>query len=85
MRRLTPLERGATLIALVFLIVGVFMIVHPAEMTVFPPGPGPGVYKAMLDPNPSPEHVSKKKCQKYGGFLIAVGLGIGWLAFYRGR
>lgn len=82
MKHLTTIEKSAVVIGLVFIVVGAAVIIHPTEGPVF--HPGPYKYRAMLGPN-QPEHVSKRGSRIYGGIAVAMGAGISWLGFYRGR
>jgi hypothetical protein len=82
MKRLTGIEMSAIALGLLFVIVGASMIVYPGEGIVF--HPAPPRYGVLLGPN-QPEHVSKRRSQIYGGIAVVIGIGITWLAFYRGR
>jgi uncharacterized protein YjeT (DUF2065 family) len=84
MRHFTNLEIGAAVAGLVFVIVGVYMIVWPTEMTMIPAGPGPGRYDFILGPVKS-VYVSKTGSRVYGGFSVLTGVGVSWLGLYRGR
>jgi uncharacterized protein YjeT (DUF2065 family) len=79
MRRLTTIEKSAVALGVVFVVIGAYMTVHPAEGFVFHPG-----YKYRTGTN-QPEHVSKSGSQIYGGLAVVMGCGICWLAFYRDK
>ena len=83
MRRFTKIEIGAAVVGLAFVIIGICMLVWPAEMTMISDGAG-GRYRAILGPDKA-EHVSKTGSQIYGGLSVLMGVGISWLALYRGR
>jgi hypothetical protein len=76
------MEIGAAVAGLVFIIVGVDMIVWPTEMMMTPDGPGR--YKSILGSD-KVVHVSKTGSQVYGGLSVLMGVGVGFLALYRGR
>lgn len=83
MRRLTTIEKGTLTLALVFVVIGVCMIVHPTEMFMFHPVGSNA--RNLLGPAPSLSHVSEQEVQLYGGIAVLMGIGIGWLALYRPR
>lgn len=72
---------GALVLAAVSVVGGAYLLVYPSEMTVFPPTNS----EVTLNVRSRPMHVSKRESQISGGVGIFMGLGIGWLAFYRGR
>ncbi len=82
MRRLTTIEKSVLLLGGVFVAVGGDMIVDPQEGRAF--HPGPYKYQGLLGPNKS-EYVSKRNSRICGGVAVALGGGMIWLAFYRGK
>jgi uncharacterized protein YjeT (DUF2065 family) len=82
MKRLTPMEKCACALALVFIVGGTYLLIWPVEGRFVPPGPER--YQSILGPN-KPEDISKRRSQISGGLAIAAGIGISWLAFYRGK
>jgi len=83
MRRFNAVEKGALLLACVFIIIGAYSTIYPAEMRV--PHPGSGRYQPLIGQDPPAEHVSREKARLYGIISIAFGIGIGCLVFYHPR
>ena len=83
MKHLSAEERGALLLACVFIIVGAYSVIYPAEMRV--PHPGSGCYESLIREDPLAEHVSREKARIYGILSVAFGIGIGWPVFYHPR
>jgi hypothetical protein len=74
------MEKWGVALALAFIISGMFVIIHPTEMIVLHPNGG----KSGSLHDGGPMLLSKRGSQKFGGFVVALGLGIGFMAFYRG-
>jgi hypothetical protein len=83
MRRYTNMEIGAAVAGLLFVIFGVYMIIHPTEMDYTPDGPSHPV-RVILGPDKS-VHVTKTGTRVCGGLSVVMGVGISCLALYRGR
>jgi len=79
MKRLAAVEKGALALAAVFIICGAFLAIHPMEIQVSHPSSG----YPMIFGSPPPERVPQHRSRIYGIACIALGLGIGWLVFYR--
>jgi hypothetical protein len=80
MKHLSPTEKGAVILGLGFVIVGVCLVVHPTEGIVVNPSP-----LSNRDRPSWPVHISRRGTQIYGGIAIVIGVGLSWLAFYRGK
>jgi hypothetical protein len=72
---------GAALLGGIFIVFGVDMIVRPTEMNMIPAGLGK---VRGISGSDSVVHVSKTGSQVYGGLAILVGVGVTWMALYRG-
>ena len=82
MKRYTNMEIGAAVAGLLFVIFGCVMIFDPTEMTMIPAGPG---RVRGVTGSDRPVHISKTGSQVYGGLSVVMGVGMSWLALYRGR
>jgi hypothetical protein len=83
MNPLGTVEKGALLLAGVFIIFGVCTAIYPTEMRV--PHPGSGRYQSLIGQDPPAEQVTPERARIYGIISVALGIGIGWLVFYRPR
>ncbi|HTB85830.1 MAG TPA: hypothetical protein VK742_19455 [Candidatus Sulfotelmatobacter sp.] len=79
MKRYSTIELCAALIGLVFIIVGLASIIHPTEM-IFLPHRGRG----MMGPV-KPVPISKEDAVIYGLMSVLLGIGVCFIALYRGR
>ena len=75
MRRFTGTEWGIFVLALVFIVVGGNMTIHPTETEV--------THEAYRWVHASVEHISKQGARVYGVLAILSGLGFLWLLFYK--
>jgi hypothetical protein len=82
MKRFGPTEKGGLVLAAVFMVFGVFSIVHPIERDVA--HPGSGRYDYLFGHNAA-EHVTRRGARLYGFFSIGLGIALVWLVFYRRR
>ena len=80
MNRYTSTEKWLAAWACLLVIAGLIMVAKPSEMVVITGG---GI-KYHLPPA-HPEFVSKRGTQIYGVISILTGVGVFWLALYRGR
>ena len=83
MKRLSSMERAGLVLATVFVVFGVYSIIHPTEGYV--PHPGSGRYQSIIGHDPPPEHVTKTGARIYGFASLGLGAGLAWLAIYRPR
>jgi len=77
MRRLTAIEIGILVLALLGMVAGVEMLVFPKESVVFHQ-----VYRQF---GYNIEHITKTGSRIYGGLLLMFGLGVTTLVFYGKR
>ena len=83
MKRFTTMEKVGVFLAILFLVFGVYSIIHPTEVFVF--HAGSGRYQSILPHDSQPEHVTKTGVRIYGVISLAFGAGFMWLALYRSR
>ena len=83
MKRLGTMERVGLVLAVIFIVFGIYSIVHPTEGYVS--HPGSGRYQSIIGHDPAPEHVTKSGARVYGFISVGLGAGLAWLAFYRPR
>ncbi len=81
MKRLGTMERAGLVLAAVFIVFGIYLVVHPSEAYVS--HPGSGRHQSIIGHDPPSEHVTKRGARVYGFILVSLGGGMAWLAFYR--
>lgn len=81
MSRFNGTEKAGLVLAVVIIIVGFCMIVHPIAMYVFHPTGAPYVGSG----DGAPQHVSKETARFVGGGAILLGAGIAGIVLYRPR
>jgi hypothetical protein len=84
MKRYTNMEILAAIAGLAFIVFGLFMLFHPTEMTLIPPGFGAGTYRGISGSS-QPVNISKTGSEVYSGLSVIVGSGLIWLALFLGR
>jgi hypothetical protein len=77
------MERVGVVMAVIFVVFGVYSVVHPVEGLHF--FSGPGRYNAIIGSDPPPQKVTKTGARVYGGISLGLGAGLAWLALYRPR
>jgi hypothetical protein len=82
-KSLSGIERGALLLASVFILFGVYLAIWPTQMQIS--HPGSGRYQYILPQNPTAENATRTQVRVYGIISTALGIGTGWLALYRPR
>ena len=83
MKRLSTMERVGLAVAAMFIVFGVYLIVHPTEAYV--PHAGSGRYQSIIGHDPAAEHVTKTGARIYGFLSVGLGAGFACVAFYRPR
>jgi hypothetical protein len=79
MKRLTPLEKSALALAMLFFIAGAGMIIFPQDSFIIHPGyDNFGLGRWNWE-----EHVSRRRSQVYGGLAVLAGVGIACLILMR--
>ena len=74
------MEKVGLFLAVVFVVFGVYSIVHPTEAFFIPSGSG-----RYVSHDTRPVHVTKNGARIYGITSLAFGAGFMWLALYRPR
>jgi hypothetical protein len=74
MRRLSSIEFGILLLALLFIIVGIEMLWHPKEAVV--------IHQVYRHFGYKPEYISKTGARVYGVLSLLCGLGLMRLTFF---
>jgi hypothetical protein len=83
MMRFDGIEKGALLLAGMFVIFGAYSIINPTEMQLS--HPGCGGYHFLIGQDPPAEYLSRASVRIYGAVSVGLGIGIGWIVFYRPR
>lgn len=81
MRHFTGTEKGELALAIVFVIGGLCIIVHPIEMTIFNGASGRYGGSGVV----SIQHVSKEQARYGGGVAALLGMGFASFVLYRAR
>ncbi|HOK78667.1 MAG TPA: hypothetical protein PLW35_13220 [Verrucomicrobiota bacterium] len=69
MKRLGAAEKGALLLAGVFIMFGLYTAVYPTEMRV--PHPGSSRYQPLIGQDPPADRTSPQKARVYGIISVA--------------
>ena len=79
MRSLNAIEKSALVLAGLLIIGGGLSAVRPVELTYVPASNS----RVPLNIRSRPVHISKEGARVWGCIGVALGLGLGYVAFYR--